>query len=71
MVKKVVFDDEITLFWDIDWSSDYKVEYQIFLNEKLIAKTDKTHFEFKNLLENQTYTVRIERLSKEKENTKN
>ena len=65
MVKKVVFDDEITLFWDIDWSSDYKVEYQIFLNEKLIAKTDKTHFEFKNLLENQAYTVRIERLSKE------
>ena len=57
-------ENEVTLLWD---KQDNDVAYEILLNNKLIASTDKTNYTIANLLPNTSYSVSL-RLSKNHEN---
>lgn len=60
MFKSILFFDEITLWWDKAEFACKADLYKLFLNEKHVGDTAKTHATFANLCANQEYTVRIE-----------
>ncbi len=59
-VNIVLFEDEITLYWDKQWDLPDGIIYQIYLDEKAVFSTDKTHCEITGLSPSSAYTVRLE-----------
>lgn len=59
-VNIVVFEDEITLYWDKQWELSDGVIYRIYLDGKNIATTDKTHYEITGLEADKAYAVAVE-----------
>ena len=66
-MNKVVFENEITLYWDKNWAALQKPNYSIFLNEKLICQTQKTHFSINSLSPETTYHIIIKEFIGENE----
>lgn len=64
-VNAVIFDDEITLYWDKQWQLPDGVCYRIYLDGKNIATTDKTHYEIVGLNPDTRYAIAIEGFSGE------
>lgn len=64
-MNTVVFDNEITLYWDSDFNCQEKPIYQIFLNEKIIAKTLKTHYSICDLSAETSYKIKVIAIRKE------
>ena len=63
----IVFENEITLYWEKDWQELAKKTYKIFLDEKEIAQTEKTHYSFVNLRSETEYHIKV-KSSDEKDN---
>ncbi|MBQ8320567.1 MAG: glycoside hydrolase family 28 protein [Clostridia bacterium] len=61
-MNSLVFEDEITLYWEKQWELPDDVEYRALLNGRTVGSTLKTHFSFKNLHPTTEYNVQIERL---------
>lgn len=59
-VNIVIFEDEITLYWDKQWELDDGIIYHVYLNQVNIASTQKTHYEITNLESDTEYSVKIE-----------
>ena len=59
MTNTVIFDDVITLYWDKEWNLPDEIEYEIFLDNRFVGKTQTTHFELKGLQPSKAYEVRI------------
>lgn len=64
-VGYVIFEDEITLYWDKQWELPDGVIYSVSLNGEEIAKTEKTYFEIHALCADTDYTVCIARVDGE------
>ena len=62
MLNKVIFDDEITLYWEKEWDLSDDTRYAILVNGERIAITDKTHFELRALNEDTEYSISLQRL---------
>ena len=67
LAKYVIFEDEITVFWEKEWDMPDGVKYSVSLNGEIKETTEKTHFEFTKLNPNTKYTVCIERLNEKLE----
>ncbi len=65
-VSYIVFEDEITLYWEKQWDLPDGVVYSVLLNGIEIAKTPKTHFEIYGLNADTDYTVAVIRLDCDK-----
>jgi hypothetical protein len=59
MLKRIVFEDEITLWWTKDEFNRAK-NYKLYLNGEFHGEKDKTHYTFANLQAETKYAVRIE-----------
>ncbi len=63
MLKKrlcgLVFDDEITVYWNRVCFLDENDVYLVFLNGELVVKTRKTFYEFTHLVAQTEYKVRV------------
>ena len=61
-MKRIIFDDEITIWWDLDKfpKADH---YTLYLDGSKRGETQKTHYTFKDLQENTTYQIRVEAYS--------
>ena len=59
MLKRIVFEDEITLWWTKDEFNRAR-NYKLYLNGELHGETGKTHYTFANLQAETKYAVRIE-----------
>lgn len=62
MINTVIFDDEITLYWDKQWELSNGVLYRTILNGVTYSLTKKTHVTFDKLTPQTEYSVRVERL---------
>ena len=60
MIKQIIFEDEITLWWEKKEIAEKANAYKLFLNGTLQGETDKTHYSFINLKAEQAYQVRVE-----------
>jgi hypothetical protein len=58
-VKRIIFDDEITIWWDLDKFPKAN-NYKLYLDGSKRGETQKTHYTFKDLQENRTYLIRVE-----------
>ena len=61
MINKIVFSDEITLWWDKEWDLDDNVYYKITVNGDTVV-TKKTHVSFKALAPATAYAVKVARV---------
>lgn len=59
MIDFIVFDNEITVWWDLEEFKNAK-EYELYLNGAYHGKTSKTHYSFLGLEEKRAYQVRVE-----------
>ena len=50
MLNKVVFSDEITLWWTKDEFNKSTTTYKVYLDGKFQGETNKTHFSFLGLM---------------------
>lgn len=62
MLNKVVFEDEITIWWDKEWDEEEGLVYRILCDGKLVGETDKTHFSMTGLSSETSYQVRVEQV---------
>ena len=62
-MNTVIFQDEITLYWEKQWELPDGVEYCAKLDGKIIKKTVKTHVSFHDLQPDTEYLIAIERLN--------
>lgn len=60
MFQSIIFEDEITLWWDKTEFARKTDEYKLYLDGQYCGNTDKTHYTFPNLQANRTYHVCIE-----------
>ena len=60
MINRIVFSDEITLWWDKEWDLPDGIYYKITLNGDTVV-TKKTHVSFKDLTPATAYTVTVAR----------
>ena len=60
MIKQIVFEDEITLWWEKNEIAKNADNYKVFLDETLHGETNKTHYSFVKLKSEQGYQVRVE-----------
>lgn len=58
-MKRIIFDDEITIWWDLDKFPKAN-NYKLYLDGSKRGETQKTHYTFKDLQENRTYLIRVE-----------
>ena len=58
-MNKLIFENEITLYWDNKWVDDRKPVYKIMLDGKVIGATLKTHFSITDLLPQTTYKIAV------------
>ena len=61
MINKIVFSDEITLWWDKEWDLPDGVYYKITLGGDTVVTT-KTHVSFKALTPATAYAVKVARV---------
>ena len=61
-MKRIIFDDEITIWWDLD-KFPKADNYTLYLDGSKHGETQKTHYTFKDLQENTTYQIRVEAYS--------
>ena len=61
-LEKIIFEDEIALYWDKQWELKETAKYRILVNTVSVGMTDKTHFVLKKLTPESGYHVVIERL---------
>lgn len=62
-MNTVIFEDEITLYWEKQWELPDGVVYRAKLDGQIVGKTIKTHFSFQDLQAETDYSVCIERLN--------
>lgn len=62
MINKIIFEDQIILYWDKEWELPNEITYVVYLNGKIAVKTSKTHAELENLCADTDYLVKIERI---------
>lgn len=62
MINKIIFEDEIVLYWDKQWELAEKAKYRISLNGSVIGTTEKTHFTLKRLEPKTAYTLVVVRI---------
>lgn len=60
-MKKVVFEDEITLYWDKEWDCTEKICYALYKNGERVGETNTTHYTFNELSPNTVYEIAVER----------
>lgn len=60
MTNKIIFEDEICLWWDRLTQLPEKGKYAVFLDDVLQGTTPTTHFEMYNVLPKTSYLVRLE-----------
>ncbi len=65
MLNKVVFENEIHIYWDKIFKIDNKLYFEVFLNGKLHGKAEFTHYEFKNLTPKTEYKIAVNAIDKE------
>lgn len=63
MVNKIIFENEITLWWDFDAFLN-ATEYKVYLNGVYHGKTEKTHYTFSGLNADCEYRVRVEAVNR-------
>ena len=61
-MNTLIFQDEITLYWEKQWELPDGVEYRATLNGEIAQKTVKTHVSFCNLQADTEYAVAVERV---------
>ena len=59
-LSSIIFDDEITVYWNRIDSLGEDDFYRVYLNGKPLAETKKTHFEVFDLIPETEYTVKVE-----------
>ena len=65
MVRQVIFDNEIALYWEKQWKYPDGIKYCVFVNGEKKSVTKKTHFELKDLMAEAEYAVKLVRLDEE------
>ena len=65
MLNQIVFDDEITLWWQEENFSETGLRYECFLNGKRHGETNKTHYTFCGLQADETYQITVQILKGE------
>ena len=63
-MNTIIFNDEITLFWDLPENYEQGDGYILFRGGKKTAESLKTHFKLKNLKPETEYEIRIEHVDK-------
>ena len=59
MINRIVFQDEITLWWD--WNKfENATQYRLYLDGKYHGESKKTHYTFCGLKAKTTYQVCVE-----------
>lgn len=61
MLNKVIFENQITLYWEKDWENE-NVQYRIYCNTNIIDETKKTHYTLKNLIAETEYEIKVEKI---------
>ena len=61
-MNMLIFQDEITLYWEKQWELPDSVEYRATLNGEIAQKTVKTHVSFRDLQADTEYAVAVERV---------
>ncbi len=59
MIKYIAFDNQINIFWDKDFNDGIPSKYEISVNGIVAIKTDKTHYEIKELEPNTEYAITV------------
>lgn len=59
MLYTVVYEDTIVAYWDKLFDIKEKLEFCIYLNGKSIEKTQKTHYEYRDLQSETEYTIKV------------
>jgi len=59
MFSSIIFDDEITIWWDLDEFQKANA-YKLYLDGVFLGKTPKTHYSFLGLKAKRIYHVRVE-----------
>lgn len=59
MFSSIIFDDEITICWDLDEFQKANA-YKLYLDGVFFVETTKTHYSFLDLKEKRRYQVRVE-----------
>lgn len=59
MLHKIVFEDEITLWWECFPALPDGGSYKLLVNGKNYGKTTKTHYELKKLQADETYDISV------------
>ncbi len=62
MVKKIVFENEIVLYWEKAWELPERARYRIIVNNVVRGITDMTHFSIENVRPKTVYDLLVERL---------
>ena len=52
-------DTEAEIFWDLPLDADPSCKYLIFIEEKQVGETNKTHFSLNNLSPDSSYDVEV------------
>ena len=60
MINRIVFEDEITLWWQEEDLAATGLLYQCYLDDVYHGTTDKTHYTFASLAPDTTYRIRLE-----------
>jgi len=59
-LSSIVFDNEITVYWNRIVSLGENDFYRVYLNDDLVSETKKTHFEFFGLKPETEYNIKVE-----------
>lgn len=62
MLNKVVFEDEITIWWDKEWDAAEEASYRIFCDKVMVGETKKTYFSMKGLQSETAYEICVEQI---------
>ena len=65
MVNKIVFEDQIILYWDKEWELSNDIVYVATLNGDVQKCSKTTHVTFDGLLPSTEYPIKIERVMSE------
>lgn len=60
MLKFISFEDEIDIYWNRAKKLDENENYVVYLNQKKVGTTKKTHFELKNLSPDCQFEIAVE-----------
>ena len=60
MIKAIVFNNEITIYWDRQENYQVGDRYKVTINETKIEEVKKTHYELYNLTSETDYKVKVE-----------